>query len=276
MHIESLRPEVAEKLGWYVYRLVGKETGRTLYVGKGHASRVHEHRGRQDITEPYVERVVWSDLPDEKAAYNYEAGLIAVLGLTALHNKVQGHGHIEIDRTVDELNDAYAAPEFSLADLPADEEILFVKVRKGKYKPYDDESETFENESYYELLQRGDDAVIDRICGDWRVSVPNARAIKKIAVLTPSGVVGRVYSVGSWADATHALDGSKYKKIRRRWSGLTRVHAAYEGHRLVDPNNPARNVTQGRVPTRYGSSLRKSVTGSARTCQRHTKTNQVV
>ena len=261
MHIETLRPEVAEKLGWYVYRLVGKETGRTLYVGKGHASRVHAHRDREDISEPYVERVVWWGLPDEETAYNYEAGLIAVFGLPALHNKVKGHGHAEIDRTVDELNDVKAAPEFSLAGLPADEEILFVKVREGKYKPYDDEDKPFVNESYYELLQRGDAAVIDRICGDWRVSVPNARAIKKIAVLTPSGVVGRVYSVGSWADATHALDGSKYKKIRRRWSGLTRVSALYEGHRLVDPNDPARNVTQGRVPTRYGSSLRREVTG---------------
>lgn len=259
--IESLRPEVAEKLGWYVYRLVGIESGKTLYVGKGHAHRVHQHRVRTDLSEPYVERVVWSGLPDEKTAYNYEAGLIAVFGLESLHNKVSGHGHADIDRTVDELNDALAAPEFSLADLPADEEILFVKVRKGKYKPYDDENETYENDSYYELLQKGDGAVIDRICGDWRVSVPNAKRIRKIAVLTPSGVVGRVYSVGSWADATHAGDGSKYKKIRRRWSGLTRVTAPYEGHRLVDPRNPTRNVTEGRVPTRYGSSLRSKSLG---------------
>lgn len=273
MVAESLRPDVISQLGFYVYRLIDSD-GVTFYVGEGTGDRVHQHRKRSDFPAIYEERIVCHGLTREEAL-RLEASLIAVLGLENLGNKVKGHGHAEIDRTVPELNDVHAAPEFSLANLPADEEILFVKVRKGKYKPYDDDK-LYVNESYYELLQKGDGAVIDRISGDWRVSVPNARAIKKIAVLTPSGVVGRVYSVGSWSDATHAADGSKYKKIRRRWSGLARVSAPYEGHRLVDPNDPTRDVTKGQVPTRYGSSLRRSVTGSARTRQRHTKTNKVV
>lgn len=103
------RPEVCEKLGFYVYRLVDPRDRRTFYVGKGVNNRVFDHVASHvwDLdTGPLspkldqiaeikasgqeVIRVVHRHGLDEETALHVEAALIdAYPGLT---NLVRGHG----------------------------------------------------------------------------------------------------------------------------------------------------------------------------------------
>lgn len=39
MSIRSFSPEVCEKLGYYVYRLIDPRNGQTFYIGKGKGNR---------------------------------------------------------------------------------------------------------------------------------------------------------------------------------------------------------------------------------------------
>ena len=43
MSAEGFQSEVAQKLGWYVYRLVDPRNGETFYVGKGKDDRIFDH-----------------------------------------------------------------------------------------------------------------------------------------------------------------------------------------------------------------------------------------
>ncbi len=104
--------EVAEKLGYYVYRLIDPCNGETFYVGKGNGNRVFEHcRAEQDLKnddERYedeykykrirqirnngfeVSHVIHRHGMDENTAKVVEAALIdAYPGLT---NKIRGAG----------------------------------------------------------------------------------------------------------------------------------------------------------------------------------------
>ena len=41
--IKNFSPEVCEKLGYYVYRLIDPRNGQTFYIGKGKGNRVFAH-----------------------------------------------------------------------------------------------------------------------------------------------------------------------------------------------------------------------------------------
>jgi len=43
MQPDKSPPEVADRLAWYVYRLIGSRNGETFYVGKGRDNRVVQH-----------------------------------------------------------------------------------------------------------------------------------------------------------------------------------------------------------------------------------------
>jgi len=268
MHTEVLRPEVTALLGFYVYRLCDAGSGDTLYVGMGHGGRVHAHLAaaaaggekRKEATlrellrrgQRPVERVVRWGL-SESEAFTLEAALIAVIQPPL--NSTSGHGVDDTDITVSELNARLGAAPFDVRQLPDD--VLFVKVRAGRYKPYEDEDIPFDNESYETLEQRGDSAIIDRICGDWRVGLHSARRITRIAAITSGGVVRSVFDAAGLAAVTSSSGSSvRYKTVRYRWSSLTRTDAPYVGCRLVHGDVPDADPTKCQNPVRYSQALR--------------------
>lgn len=107
LKIDSFPPEVAEKLGYYVYRLIDPRNGETFYIGKGKGNRVFAH-ARGDIESDSLSekmtkirsiRIAGFDVAhvihrhglSEKSALEVEAALIdAYPGIT---NIMDGHGN---------------------------------------------------------------------------------------------------------------------------------------------------------------------------------------
>jgi uncharacterized protein len=52
----TFNDEVAEKLGYYVYRLVDPRNGETFYVGKGKGNRIHAHTRDASLVDDEDER----------------------------------------------------------------------------------------------------------------------------------------------------------------------------------------------------------------------------
>ena len=102
---EGLRipPEVAERLGYYVYLYLDPVTRVPFYVGKGKAGRVLAHLSEEAETrkcariaelraanrEPLID-ILAHGLPNEETALRIEAAVIDLLGLDSLTNLVRG------------------------------------------------------------------------------------------------------------------------------------------------------------------------------------------
>jgi len=127
-------PEVADKLLYYVYRLIDPRNGETFYVGKGKGDRIFEHArgtlkstsaGAEDSLDTKIQRINEIQaaglevghvihrhgLEHETTAFQIEAALMdAYPGLT---NKVGGRGSSDFGVAhVEELITLYAAQEF--------------------------------------------------------------------------------------------------------------------------------------------------------------------
>jgi len=99
MTIDHFSTEVADRLKWYVYRLIDPRNGETFYIGKGQGNRVFAHIHEQvDEDDPNnrlrrirdihlagfeVAHVIHRHGMDEKTAFEVEAALMdAYPGLT--------------------------------------------------------------------------------------------------------------------------------------------------------------------------------------------------
>src|SRR5437762_11584608 len=99
----QIRPEVAQRLGYYVYLYVDPRTGKAFYVGKGQGSRALAHLSAsaesrkvavfRELTEAGLEPridVLAHGLRDEETAFRIEAAVIDLLGFDDLTNEVRG------------------------------------------------------------------------------------------------------------------------------------------------------------------------------------------
>lgn len=123
LHDLHIAPEVAERLGHYVYLLIDPDTNRPFYVGKGQNGRALEHlseraesRKCQYIAqlaaigkEPRVD-ILAHGLRDAETAFRIEAAVIDLYGLDALTNQVRGWRSVQLGRlSLPELAAYYAA-----------------------------------------------------------------------------------------------------------------------------------------------------------------------
>lgn len=192
-HLEAalrIRPEVAEKLCYYVYLYVDPRTNRPFYVGKGQASRVLAHLGAQNESRkvetlaalrsaglsPRID-ILAHGLPDEETAFRIEAAVIDVLELTDLTNEVRGWRTTEIGRTpLSELIATYGAKPVTITDAS-----ILIRINR-LYRP------AMDGHALYEATR-----------GIWKLGPRRDRA--KLAMAIFNGVVRAVYVIDSWHPA---------------------------------------------------------------------------
>lgn len=186
---------VADRLKWYVYRLIDPRNGETFYVGKGRGDRVFQHAkgavaavGDEDATDLKLQRIKHiaaagldvahvihrHNIENEQIAYEIEAALIdAYPGLT---NKVGGHGAGDYGvRHVEEIITEYSAEPFVAA-----EPLILISIAK-----------TYEQEGR---------SIYDCVRGVWRIDVSKATKIK-LVLAHRRGLVLGAFRPSKWLPA---------------------------------------------------------------------------
>lgn len=196
MPADNFPPEVADKLKWYVYRLMDPRNGETFYVGKGQRNRVFEHaKGAIDIasnevSDPKLQRIKDIHLAGlevahiihrhgfttQRVAYEVEAALIdAYPGLT---NQVRGQGSADYgSRHVNEIIAEHTAEEFQVR-----ERLMLICINKLYY-----------THPTYEAVR----------CA-WKVSVERAKRYHLVLAHVRGLVVGAFRPTQPWIPATKA------------------------------------------------------------------------
>ena len=198
MERESFPPGVAERLNWYVYRLIDPRNGETFYVGKGRDNRIFQHvKGAlsatddEDATDLKFQRIKditaaglavahvihRHGIENEDVAFQIEAALIdAYPGLT---NKASGHGSGDYGcRHAEEIVNEYAAQPFEAA-----EPLILISIAR-----------TYEDE---------DTDIYRAVRGCWRIDVSRAKNFN-LVLAHRRGVVVGAFRPEDWLPATKA------------------------------------------------------------------------
>ena len=257
---DSFPTGVAERLKWYVYRLIDPRNGETFYVGKGKENRIFAHakadytatisqgasalheEDNEDASDLKMKRineiraaglevghvVHQHGIEQEKAAYQVEAALIdAYPGLT---NLVEGRGSRDYGtRHVEEIVAQYAAEEFVVR-----ESLLLIFI--GRY-----------------LHVKGDP--YDSVRCHWRVNVDRARG--RLVLAQADGKVVGAYRPSKWIPATRAnfpgrVDEAFVNPLTdkpTRWGFVgepaeNEVWSLYVGKRVPDQYRGSQNPVQ--------------------------------
>ena len=190
-HLRSLKPGMAEKLGYYVYLYIDPRDGKVFYIGKGKDDRCLHHLFEDDDhpklnrireifaagLEPRIEMLAHG-LRTEQEAYNIESAAIGLLGLENLTNRVVGKDSLRFGRKrLSELEGYYAAKPVKITD-----PVILIRVnqlyRHGMSAP-----------ELYEITR-----------GVWKLDFERASAMKYVLAVY-EGVVREVYEVGKWQHA---------------------------------------------------------------------------
>ncbi len=192
--MERFPIEVAERLKWYVYRLIDPRNGETFYVGKGQGDRIFQHsraalshsqdENPSDLKFKRIKDIAAAGLEvalvihrhsieEEKVALQIEAALIdAYPGLT---NRVSGHGTDDYGvRHVKEIITEYKAEEFE-----AGEPLILISIAKS-----------YEVRDVYEAVR-----------GCWRINPDKAKRFKLVLAHRRGLVVG-AFRPKEWMPAT--------------------------------------------------------------------------
>lgn len=203
-----IRPEVAHRLGHYVYLYSDPRDGRPFYVGKGEGARVLSHLSEAaesrkcakiaDIRaaglKPRIE-ILAHALRDDETAFRIEAAVIDLLGLDALTNEVRGWRSLQLGRIpLDELTMYYAAKPVEVT-VPA----LLIRINQ-LYR------HNMTPQELYEATR-----------GVWKLGARRTKARYAFAVF--QGMVREVYGIDSWHEAATTeyatRDSSKFKTSGR-------------------------------------------------------------
>ncbi|MEO8036576.1 MAG: hypothetical protein ABI837_19215, partial [Acidobacteriota bacterium] len=220
-----IRPDVAEKLGYYVYLYIDPRTNVPFYVGKGQGARVLAHLGAQNESrktatlaalraaglEPRID-ILAHALPDEPTAFRIEAAVIDVLQLADLTNLVRGWRTTETGRMpLADLIATYGAKPVTITD-PA----ILIRINR-LYKP------GMDAHALYEVTR-----------GIWKLGPRRERARFAMAIF--NGVVRAVYAIDSWhpAGSTEYTTRNAVELVRPgRWEFVGHAGEAEIAQRYV-------------------------------------------
>lgn len=186
----QIRPEVAHRLGYYVYLYIDPRDEQPFYVGKGrgdralsHLSEVAESRKCARIAELWAEGkeprvdILAHGLRDEETAFRIEAAVIDLFGLDTLTNDVRGWRSLQLGRLpLSELTMYYAAT-------PVEVEVPALLIRINRLYRH--------NMTPLELYEA--------TRGVWKLGARCTKARYAFAVF--EGVVREVYEIESWHPA---------------------------------------------------------------------------
>lgn len=190
-HLRSLKPGMAEKLGYYVYLYVDPRDEKVFYIGKGKGERCLDHLFEDD-DHPKVQRIreifaaglepciemLAHGLRTELEAYNIESAAIGLLGLENLTNRVVGKDSLRFGRKgLTELEGYYAAKPVKIAD-----PVILIRV----------------NQLYHHGISAAE--LYDITRGVWVLSAERASKMKYVFAVY-EGVVREVYEPEKWMPA---------------------------------------------------------------------------
>lgn len=186
----NIRPEVAHRLGYYVYLYVDPRNNKPFYVGKGQGGRMLSHLSeeaesrkcaliaelRAEGREPRID-ILAHALRDEETAFRIEAAVIDLFGLDALTNEVRGWRSLQLGRIPLAVLTTYYAAKPVTVEVPA----LLIRINR-LYRHNMSEQELYEATR-----------------GVWKLGPRCTKARYAFAVF--EGVVREVYEIESWHPA---------------------------------------------------------------------------
>lgn len=206
--ISEFTPEVCEKLGYYIYRLVDPRNGKTFYVGKGKNNRVFAHvkmalkdtkNVDYDPERDYEDNLKYKTIKDineagldviyiiqkcglsERDAFLIESVLIEAYSVNIkLTNKIKGFDSEEPRNAITLQRDLCAEEYKDSKDNP---KYMIIKVKQ------------------YWLDQRENRYETTR--SSWKLSIATAAKYPYVLSVT-NGIVKEVYKVNEW----HYIDDS--------------------------------------------------------------------
>lgn len=192
----KISPTVADKLGWYVYRLIDPRNGETFYVGKGKGDRLLAHASassdalddedRLDLKLQRIKDIKAAGLEvlhvihrhglaSSESAFEVEAALIDAY--PGLQNAVTGHGSGDFGcRHIQQIVDQYETKPFVVH-----EPLILISI-----------GQSYEEE---------DKDIYDAVRGVWRISATKA-ASYNLVLAHRRGIVLGAFRPHRWLPAT--------------------------------------------------------------------------
>ncbi len=252
--MQTIPDDVAQRLGWYVHRLIDPRNGETFYVGKGTGNRVFQHvngmvmdaarhETEEDAADLRIQRIkeIHSaqlevghvihrhNIETEEIAYQIEAALIDAY--PGLSNRASGHGSGDYGcRHVEEIIAEYRVDEFDASD-----KLILISINRS----FDDDGKS----------------IYDAVRGVWRMSIERARQYH-LVLAHRRGIVVGAFVPTAWLPATRdnfpwlsedvpgrigfsgveADEGQRARYVDRRVPTRFRARGAANPVRFVDPD----------------------------------------
>jgi uncharacterized protein len=198
----AIPPDVASKLGYYVYAYVNPLDRSIFYVGKGKGQRAFSHLRDDTKTRkttiikqirsagkfPQIE-ILSHGLKTAEAAFRIEAAVIDALGLPTLSNRVRGWQSVRMGRTpISELIALYRKRPIRIRE-PA----ILIRI----------------NQLYHPKMTATE--LYDATRGIWKVGLRKNQAKYAFAVF--QGIVREVYEIKQWFPAGSTFTSRDFREF---------------------------------------------------------------